>query len=107
MHDAVRARSATAWSEASTLEQTAASSAGEDEVALFATHPPQQGLTTDLQAIAALIDEDAPQPARSAAKRKLSSLGEAQVCLALTVVQAPSPHRQRSSANGEANVMQQ
>ena len=69
-------------------QPAAASSSAADtheEVALFATRPPGGALPTDLQAIAALIDEDdaAARPP-AATKRSRASLGTAQVCLALT-----------------------
>lgn len=61
----------------------------DDEVpALFATHAPASGLAPDLQAIAALIDEEDEPAAASCyaarGKRKAASLGTAQVHLALT-----------------------
>ena len=68
------------------------------EEPLFASHTPANGLTPALQAIAAIIDEDdvRPEPSRPT-KRKAESLGEAQVCLALTGLGAGSaqPQRQR------------
>ena len=55
--------------------------------ALFATSVPAGGLTSELQALAAIIDEDEPvaaeKPASSSRKRKAASLGETQVELAL------------------------
>ena len=86
------------------VEQPAASSSSADakeEVALFATRPPDGALPTDLQAIAALIDEDdaAVRPPAHAAgqpgKRNRASLGTAQVCLALTGLEDEAQQAQR------------
>ena len=88
------------------VEQPAAASSAADsydEVALFATRPPGGALPTDLQAIAALIDEDdrAGRPqgpaAGQQAKRKIdrASLGTAQVCLALTGLEDEAQQAQR------------
>ena len=68
---------------------------------LFASHTPANGLTPALQAIAALIDEDDghPEPSRPS-KRKAESLGEAQVCLALTGMGAASAQPQRRQRVG-------
>ena len=71
------------------------------EEPLFASHTPANGLTPALQAIAAIIDEDdvRPEPSRPT-KRKAESLGEAQVCLALTGMGAASAQPQRRQRVG-------
>ena len=78
---------------------------GAFEEPLFASQLPANGLTPALQAIAALIDEDGgrPEPSRPT-KRKASSLGEAQVCLALTGLGADSaqPQQQRQRVRTDA-----
>ena len=78
------------------------------EVPLFASHLPRNGLTPALQAIAAIIDEDEgrPEPSRPS-KRKAASMGEAQVCLALTGLGAaaePQPQRQRARTDAAAGM---
>ena len=57
-----------------------------DDVALFATRVPPDGLGADLQALAAMVDEDEPgegEGGPSSRKRKAASIGTAQVHLAL------------------------
>ena len=89
------------------LEQPAA--VVEFEEPLFASHPPTNGLTPALQAIAAMIDEEHERPdASRPTKRKAESLGEAQVCLALTGLGAdaqPPPQRKRVRADAATGMM--
>ena len=88
-----------------------------EDVPLFASQLPTNGqLTPALQAIAAVIDEEhPPRPEASRpSKRKAESLGEAQVCMALTGLgsaamgtETRSPaQRQRVQAPDEATAMQ-
>ena len=80
------------------------------EEPLFASHTPANGLTPALQAIAAIIDEDdvRPEPSRPT-KRKAESLGEAQVCLALTGLGSGSaqPQHQRQRVQTDAATRMQ
>ena len=96
-----------------TTEEEPQQSVQEDadlEEPLFASHTPANGLTPALQAIAAIIDEDdvRPEPSRPT-KRKAESLGEAQVCLALTGLGAGSaqPQHQRQRVQTDAATRMQ
>ena len=96
-----------------TTEEEPQQSVQEDadlEEPLFASHTPANGLTPALQAIAAIIDEDdvRPEPSRPT-KRKAESLGEAQVCLALTGLGADSaqPQHQRQRVQTDAATRMQ
>jgi len=65
-----------------------------DDVALFATRVPPDGLGADLQALAAMVDEDEPgegEDGPSRRKRKAPSIGTAQVHLALASCGAEPP----------------
>ena len=77
--------------------------------ALFATSVPANGLTTSLQAVAALIDEEDAMAAptagcsefgheRSHRKRSRTSMGEAQVTLALTSCDDGPSQRRRTAS---------
>ena len=96
-----------------TTEEEPQQSVQEDadlEEPLFASHTPANGLTPALQAIAAIIDEDdvRPEPSRPT-KRKAESLGEAQVCLALTGLGSGSaqPQHQRQRVQTDAATRRQ
>ena len=67
-------------------DQAVGAAEPDDVPALFATSAPAGPLPPQLAAVAALIDEESPAP--RAAKRKRATLGEAQVCLALTGIEA-------------------
>ena len=86
----------------------------EDVPALFATTVPAGGLTSSLQAVAALIDDEDEASAATAAaaaspshrKRSRASMGEAQVHLALASCDeaqpGPSPSQRQRTASASA-----
>ena len=85
--------------EAMSVESTSSDAADEAMPALFATSVPENGeLTSEMSAIAAIIDEDeghAVGGGGSGRKRKAASMGEVQVHMSLASCEGQQPAQRR------------